>query len=62
MIDIVIISNAVLQMNIVVNGSNNIFLCDMLRNQLVDIALYSLFDLLFASGFFQYLFQRRIIY
>ena len=29
MVDIIIISDAIFQMNIIVNGSKNIFLCDM---------------------------------
>ena len=37
MVDIIIISNAILQMHIVVNGSKDIFLGDMLRNQIMDI-------------------------
>ena len=46
MIDIVIITNTILQMNIVVYGSKDIFLGDMLWNQLRDIVLNLLDDIL----------------
>ena len=45
-IDIVIITNTILQMNIVVYGSKDIFLGDMLWNQLRDIAAASFDDIL----------------
>ena len=37
MIDIVIVSDAVFQMDIIINGSQNVFLCNMLRYQLMDV-------------------------
>ena len=39
MVDIVVISHAVLKMHIVVDGRKDIFLRDMLRDQVVDITL-----------------------
>ena len=62
MIDIVIISDSILQMNIIINRSNDIFFCNMLGNQLMDIPLYSCFALFQIARFFQYLFQGRIVY
>ena len=62
MVDIVLITDAVLQMQVIVNGSNNVFLGNMLRNQIVDLALNCFLDILDAFIFFQYLFQSRIIY
>ena len=38
-VDVVVISKSILQMHIIVNGSKDIFLCNMLRNQVVDIPL-----------------------
>ena len=38
MVDIVRGSDSAFQMHIVVDGSDDVFLCDMLRNQLVDIS------------------------
>ena len=40
MVDIVVITDAVLQMHVIVDGSNDIFLCDMLRNQLMDVCAW----------------------
>ena len=62
MVDIVVVSDAVLQMDVIVNGSNDIFLGNMLRNQLVNITLHGCLKLLRIGGFFQYFFQSRIIY
>ena len=38
MVDIIIISHAVLKMHIVVDGSKDILFCNMFRNQVMDIA------------------------
>ena len=63
MINIVIIAKTVLQMHIIINGSNNIFLRNVLGNQLMDILLncirkrFGIFRI-----FFQKLRQNRIIY
>ena len=62
MVDIVVSTDPIFQMDIIVNGSKNIFLCNMLRDQIVDIAADRLFDILEVTIFFQYRLQRRIIY
>ena len=36
MVDIVVVSDAVLQMHVIVDGSDDILFRDMLRNQLMD--------------------------
>ena len=62
MVDIVIMSDSVFQMHIVVDGSKDVFLCDMLRNKVMDISLDSSFDILKIIIFFQNLFEYRIVY
>ena len=62
MVDIIGISCAVFQMHVVVDGSENIFLCDMFRNQVVDVTFDRLFDLFDIGIFLQDLFQNRIVY
>ena len=55
-------ADAVLQMHVIVNRSKNIFFCDMLRNQLMDIFVDRILNIFFAGVFFQYFLQYRIIY
>ena len=62
MVDIVIISDAIFQMHIVVNGSQNIFFGNMLRNKIMDISLDSGFDVFEIIIFFQDFFKYRIVY
>lgn len=50
-VDVIIVSNAVFQMHIVVNRSKNIFFCNVLRNQIVNISANCSF-LLFKSVIF----------
>ena len=50
MVDVVVISHAVLKMHIVVDGSQDIFLGNMLRNQVVDIASDHALHLVDISG------------
>ena len=61
MVNIVIISDAVLQVHVVVDGGKNIFLCDMLGNQIMNGSVHSLLKLLRVGILFQKLFQHRII-
>ena len=42
--------------------AKNIFLCDMFRNQVVNITFDRLFDLFDIGIFLQDLFQNRIVY
>ena len=51
MVDIIWIADAAFQMHVVVDGSENIFLCDMFRNQVVNVTFDRLFDL-FDIGYF----------
>ena len=63
MIDIVIVSDAVFQMDIIINGSQNVFLCNMLRYQLMNVFPDSFRQFFRILGiFFQDLRQDRIIY
>ena len=61
MIDIVIVSDTVLQMHVIVNRSKNVFFCNMFRNQIVDISVNCFFDILNICIFFQNLCQNRIV-
>ena len=38
MVDVILIPHSVLKMDIIVNGSQDVFLCNMLRNQIVKIS------------------------
>ena len=49
-------------MHVVVDGSENIFLCDMFRNQVVNVTFDRLFDLFDIGIFLQDLFQNRVVY
>ena len=63
MIDIVIVAQTVLQMHIVVDGSQNIFLCNVLGHQFMYVLLDSFCQLLrIIAELFQNLCQNRIIY
>ena len=62
MVDIVICTNAILQMDVVVDRSNDIFLCNMLRNQVMDRPLDRIFDIIDIIIFLQYFFKDRIVY
>ena len=62
MVDIVICTNAILQMDVVVDRSNDIFFCNMLRNQVMDRPLDRIFDIIDIIIFFQYFFKDRIVY
>ena len=63
MIDIVFVSDAVFQMDIIINGSQDVFLRNMLRYQLMDVLPDSFRQLFRILGiFFQDLCQDRIIY
>ncbi len=62
MVDIVIIADAILQMDVIVNGSQNVFLCNMLRNQFVYILADHLCKLRrIAAVLVKNLLQNRII-
>ena len=58
MVDIVVISDAVLQMHVIVDGSNDIFLRDMLRNQLMDAVMDGFLDGILRSSFSSRIFSR----
>ena len=63
MVDIIVVSDAVLQMDVIVNGSQNVFLGNMLRDQLMDVLTDRLRKLLRISGMLiQNFLQLRIIY
>ena len=62
MIDVIIVSDAVLKMNIIVDGSENVFLCNMLRDQVVDVTPDHALHLIdVACGFFDDACQNRIV-
>ncbi len=62
MVDIIIISQTILQMHIIVNRSKNIFFCNMFRNQLMHMMTNCFFQIFFILMFFHKLRQSRIIY
>ena len=62
MVDIVIVAQTIFQMHVIVNGSKDIFFCDMLRNQLVDLTADCVLDILNILILFQYLSQNRIVH
>jgi len=62
MVDIIIVTQTVFQMHIIVNGSKNIFLCNVLRNQLMDVTMDRCFQIVLIFIFFHQLCQSRIIY
>ncbi len=62
MVDIVIVADAVLQMDIIINGSKDIFLRNMLRNQFVHILVDRFRQhLRIVAVLLQNLLQHRII-
>ena len=62
MVDVVLAADAILQMHVIVNGSKNVFLGDMLRNELMDILVDCSLDILKILIFFQYFSQSRVVY
>ena len=63
MVDVICVAHLLLQMHIIVNGSKDIFLCNVLWNQVVDISAHSLLKrLLVGASFFQDRSQGRVIY
>ena len=63
MVDIIIRTNTILQMNIIVNRSKNIFLRNMLRNQIVNISVDRILEFIdITCCLFQDCSQNRIIY
>ena len=63
MVDVICIAHLLLQMHIIVNGSKDIFLCNVLWNQVVDIPADSLLKgLLIGASFFQDRSQGGVIY
>ena len=62
MVDIIFCTDFVLKMHIIVNGSDNIFLCNVLRNQIHSVAADLLFQLVTAQALFEDAFQYRIEY
>ena len=61
MVDIVHIAIAVIQMDHIVNGCKNIFQCNMLRQQLMDVFLDCRLHFLCGCVFLQQLCQHRIV-
>ena len=62
MVNIVIIAQPIFQMDIIVNGCQNILFCNMLWNQIMDIPSDRLFNIVDIIVLFQNAFQHRIIY
>ena len=62
MVDIIVKSDSVFQMHIVVDRSKNIFFCNMLRNQIMNISLNGSLDIFKVVILFQNLFENRVIY
>ena len=63
MVNVIRIAHLLLQVHIIVNGSKDIFLCNVLRNQVVDVPADSLFQLLWIrASFFQDRSQGRVVY
>ena len=61
-VDIVVVANAVLQMDIVVDGRQNILFCDMLRNQLADTLADCCLNLFYIVIIFQNFFKGWVIH
>ena len=57
MVDIIIVADAVLQMDIVVDGCNDIFLRNVLRNQIVYGSANCILNIVDTFIFFQYFFR-----
>ena len=62
MVDVIIVAKAILQMHVIVDGRKYIILCNMLRNQIMDLAADRLLDILQIRVLFQNLLQNRIIH
>ena len=63
MVDIIIISHAILKMHVVVDRCKNIFFCDVLRNQIMKISLDQSLHLIYITcRFFNDSCKNRIIY
>ena len=63
MVDVIVISDAVFQMDIIVNGCNDVILRDMLRDQVVDVAADHALHLIdIACGLLDDACQDRIVY
>ena len=63
MVDVICVAHLLLQMHIIVNGSKDIFLCNVLWNQVVDVPADSLLKSLpVGTSFFQNRSQGRVIY
>ena len=60
-IDIIVIAQTILQMHVIVNGGQNILLGNVFRDQIVNIALDSVFDILDICIFGKNSGQHRII-
>ena len=62
MIDIIVIADSIFKMNIIVNGREDIFLCNMFRNQFMYVFLNRFSQKArILTVFFQNLLQYRII-
>ena len=61
MVDIVYIAVAVIQMHHIVDGSKNIFQCDVFGQQFVDVFLDRRFQFFCCCVFFQQFHQHRIV-
>ena len=61
-IDVIIIADTVFQMHIIVNGGKNIFLCDVLRDQIVNVILYGILQILRIGIFLHKPGKLRIVH
>jgi len=61
-VDIIIVTKAILQMHIVVNGRKDIFLGDVFRDQVVDITFDRITSVLKCVIFFQNFFEHWVVY
>jgi len=62
MVDIIIITHAILKMHIVIDGCKNIFFCNVLRDQVMEISLDHPFHLIHIScGLFDDTCKYRVI-
>ena len=63
MINIIIISKTIFQMHIIIDGCENIFFCNVLRNQLMDILANRIFQFIdIACCLFQKFSENRIVH
>ena len=61
MVDIVIIAQTILQMHVIVNRSKDIFFCNVLWNQLMNLTADCVLDILNILILFQDLSQNWIV-